>query len=685
MCERPVASTGTSGPSLHETGAKDVAKEVADTSKHRDSRDATSELDTLEALERTVFDLRSAQRMARLASWQWDPATDRVVWSKELYEMFGLDPEGPPPDFAEQTALYGADSLRELSAAVEVATNTGASYDLEIEFFRADSTRGWMRSWGEAVHDDDGNVVEVRGYAQEITEHVEARRLLERSEHALRATQRMAGLGSWEWEIATDRVVWSDELFELFGFDPAHSPPGFADHARLFGAETWERLADAVDETMRMGVPYLMEGDIVRADGGRRSVQIRGEAVRDEGDSLVGLRGFVLDITELKLLQSEVSRTARLEMIGRLAGGIAHDFNNVLSVILGRAELAMSAVHPDSEVMNDLAEISAAAERSAQLTTQLLTFARQQAVEPVVLDLNQQIAGALSLLERLIGDTVTITWEPASDLWSVCSDPSQVDQVVNNLGMNARDAIGSRPGGRIAISTSNVVIDRSYVKQHPDARPGEFVRITVRDNGAGIDTRQLDQIFEPFFTTKGFAVNHGLGLATVMGAIRQNEGFIIVASGEGQGSRFEVHLPRHSGAPEVRPTDEPSSREPSRATVLVVDDNPDVLATVAETLARTGYTVLRATDATAALRIVESPPGHIELLITDVSMPNMNGFELAAEVAEHDRTIRSLFISGYHAEDTAPLDTLDRARYLQKPFTHDDLLAAVHAALMETN
>lgn len=661
-----------------------MAKEVADTSNHRDAGDASSELETREALERTVLDLRSAQRMARLSSWKWDPATDRVVWSKELLEMFGLDPEGPPPDLAQRAAMYGADSLRELRAAVEVATRTGAPYDLEIEFFRSDSSRGWMRSWGEAVQDDDG-VVEVRGYAQEITEQVEARRRLERSEQTLRATQRMAGLGSWEWEIASDRVVWSDELFELFGLDAAHPPPGFAEQARLYGPETWERLTDAVEATSRTGVPYFMEGDILRADGGRRLVQVRGEVVRDPGDSIVGLRGFVLDITEFKLLQMEMSRTARLEAIGRLAGGIAHDFNNVLSIILGRAELAMSAVEPDSEVMTDLTEISAAAQRSAQLTTQLLTFARQQAVEPVVLDLNQQIAGALSLLERLIGDTVTIAWEPAIDLWSVRSDPSQVDQIVTNLGMNARDAIGSRPSGRVVVSTSNVVIDRAYTEQHPDARPGEFVRITVSDNGSGIDNEQIDQIFEPFFSTKDFAVNHGLGLATVIGAIRQNEGFITVNSQKGQGSRFEVHLPRHSGPPDVDPIDRPTTREPGRGTVLVVDDDPDVLAIVAETLSRTGYTVLRATDPYAAIRIVESPPGHIDLLITDVSMPNMNGFELATEIAKHDPTIRRLFISGYHAEQTPHLDTPDRYHYLQKPFTHDGLLTAVETVLTESN
>ena len=299
-----------------------MAKKVADTSNHRDARDASSELETREALERTVFDLRSAQRMARLASWQWDPVTDRVVWSQDLFEMFGFDPEGTPPNFAEQTALYGADSLQELRAAIEMARTTGAPYDLEIEFFRSDSSRGWMRSWGEAVHDADGVTVQVRGYSQEITEHVEARRRLERSEHTLRETQRMARLGSWEWEIAADRVVWSDGLFELFGLDPAQPPPGFADQPRLYEAESWERLAAAVEATTQTGVPYLMEGEIVRADGGRRWVQIRGEAVRDEGDLVVGLRGFVLDITERKEAERALAASESLFRTAMLASPI---------------------------------------------------------------------------------------------------------------------------------------------------------------------------------------------------------------------------------------------------------------------------------------------------------------------------------------------------------------------------
>lgn len=324
-----------------------VAEDVSGTGNRQHARGTSSELETRSALEQMVFDLRSAQRMARLSSWQWDPAADRVVWSKELFEMFGLDPETPPPSFAEQAALYSPDSLRDLTAAVEAATSDGVPYDLEIEFIRVDQTRGWMRSWGEAVY-DDGVVVEIRGYSQEITEQVEARRLLERSEHTLRETQRMAQLGSWEWEIADDKVTWSDGLFDLFGLDPTQPPPSFADQAKLYDTASWEQLGEAVEATTQTGIPYVIEGEIVRANGDRRWVQIRGEVVRGEADAIVGLRGFILDITQRKEVERALAASESLFRTAMLASPIGMALteldgsfrvvNHALCELLGRDE-----------------------------------------------------------------------------------------------------------------------------------------------------------------------------------------------------------------------------------------------------------------------------------------------------------------------------------------------------------
>ena len=536
------------------------------------------------------------------------------------------------------------------------------------------------------LHDADGSMIGVALVFSDVTDDHLVRAQLERTSAALERTSRIAHISGWEIGVRTVGY-WLPQMFEILELEPPDRPPVADVIAMCADEASRTRLSEALEMATSSGTPWDLELPMITGRGRRIWVRSQGTPEYD-GDVVDRVCGTLQDITGFKLLQLELSRTTRLDAIGRLAGGIAHDFNNVLSVILGRVELAMASVDPDSDVMTDLAEISAAAQRSAELTSQLLTFARQQAVEPVVLDLNQRIDGVLTLVQRLIGDTVTITWEPATDLWSVRSDPSQVDQILTNLGVNARDAIGSRPNGKVVISTSNVAIDRSYTEQHPDARPGEYVRITVTDNGSGIDDEQLDQIFDPFFTTKGFGVNSGLGLATVMGAVRQNDGFVTVTSQVGQGSRFEVHLPRHSVAAGVSPVTEPTLREPGHGTVLVVDDDPSVLAVLVEALSRSGYTVIRATDASAAIRIVESPPGPIDLMITDVSMPGMNGFDLATEVAKINPTIRRLFISGYHDDLKRRLDTLEDHHYhhyLHKPFTLDGLLAAVQAALTETD
>lgn len=275
-------------------------------------RDIHSEVVAREQLDRSLSDLRAAQEVARLASWTWSPVTDRTLWSTELFEMFGLDPAGSPPDFAEQANLYGAQSFAELSAAVAEAVRTGIAYDLEVEFVRSDSSRGWMRSWGAPVLDDRGLVVELRGYAQEITEHVAARRALERSDELLQATQRMARLGSWEWDITTDQVVWSDEMFELFGLDPAQPPPAFVDQVHLYAPESWDRVVAAAGETARTGVGYeAMELEFVRADSSWGWVEVSGSAIRDDQGVIVALRGYVLDITEQVQARQELERTAQ--------------------------------------------------------------------------------------------------------------------------------------------------------------------------------------------------------------------------------------------------------------------------------------------------------------------------------------------------------------------------------------
>ncbi len=274
--------------------------------------DTTEQIQSRQSLERSEETLRATQRLARLGSLTWDRATDRVTWSDELFELFGLEVGGSPPDFAEQEKLYGAKSWEKLRAAVAEATSSGTPYELELEFVRADSSRGWLRVRGEAVLDDDGVVVGVQGYTQDITEQQTALNELERRDQTLSATQRMAHLGSWTWDLATDHTVWSDELFELFGVNPALGAPDFAQQVELFGAESWSQLEAAVAETSTNGVPYDLELEYVRKDGDRGWFRVRGEAVRDAAGVIVGLLGYVLDITEYKQVERALAASELL-------------------------------------------------------------------------------------------------------------------------------------------------------------------------------------------------------------------------------------------------------------------------------------------------------------------------------------------------------------------------------------
>jgi PAS domain S-box-containing protein len=396
------------------------------------------------------------------------------------------------------------------------------------------------------------------------------------------------------------------------------------------------------------------------------------------------LRIVVSDVTAQKdaereraRLESELQHARRLESVGHLAGGVAHDFNNMLGVILGYAEFGLrqtEAVHPLSEV---LLGIQHAAARSAELTRQLLAFARKQAVTPAVLDLNDTLRGSLRLLKRLIGENIDIALRPGADLWPVKIDPSQMDQILANLCVNARDAIAGV--GRVDIETANCVLDAA----HPDAPPGEYVRLVVRDSGCGMNRDALAHVFDPFFTTKGVGQGTGLGLATVYGAVRQGGGFITVESEPGRGATFTIHLPRHDGAvPPVRAATLPSPAPRGRETLLVVEDEPALLHIITRHLESRAYGVLAAHGPADALRLARDHAGAIDLLLTDVIMPEMNGQSLARALLSSRPQLRCLFMSGYTADVIAQNGVLDEGLcFVEKPFSMDDLAREICDAL----
>jgi PAS domain S-box-containing protein len=404
-------------------------------------------------------------------------------------------------------------------------------------------------------------------------------------------------------------------------------------------------------------------------------------AVRDASGNVVEIVDIIRDITEAKRLENQLQQAQKMEAVGQLAGGIAHDFNNLLTIVTGRSELLLHRLRADDPIRPDLALIKSTGERAAALTSQLLAFSRRQVLQPRVLRLNSVVEDVAPMLRRLIGEHINLVTTLAPDLALVKADAAQLDQVIVNLAVNGRDAMHG--GGRLTLETSNVVVDDSFLARHPGLRPGSYVALTVTDTGSGMDTAVQARIFEPFFTTKEPGKGTGLGLAMVYGIVKQHEGYIAVASEPGRGSRFQILLPEvdEAMAASAEAATPPSDR--ASATVLLVEDEEGVRAVATEMLAAAGYRVLEAATPGEALRVFRSMRPQIDLLLTDVVMPEMSGRELANRLLLMKPELKVLFMSGYTDDAIAHHGVLVAATNLMaKPFSGPALRTAVAQALL---
>lgn len=384
---------------------------------------------------------------------------------------------------------------------------------------------------------------------------------------------------------------------------------------------------------------------------------------------------------ESRKIEEQLVQAQKMESVGRLAGGVAHDFNNMLQTILGYTDMALDDTGPESPLYHSLIEIRKAARRSGDLTSQLLAFARKQTVSPKVVDLNEAISEILKMLQRMIGEDIHLVWAPGRDLWKVKIDPSQFDQLLTNLMVNARDAIEGV--GKITIETDCVVLDKEYCAGNLGFLPGEYVLVSVSDNGCGMDKETLSHVFEPFFTTKAMGQGTGLGLATVYGVVKQNNGFINAYSEPGHGTTFNVYLPRHAAETEERkPCVEARKLPEGWETILIVEDEEAILKLNRTILERLGYKVLSAGAPSEAIRVAEEYSGKIDLLITDVVMPEMNGRDLSAHLTARRPDMQCLFTSGYTANVIAHHGVLDEGvHFIQKPFSVMDLAHKIRELL----
>ena len=468
-------------------------------------------------------------------------------------------------------------------------------------------------------------------------------------------------------------------LLALLGYESVRELAGR--HLRELYADTqqWFALADY----LRSPEPFNgLIAEWKRKDGSSTVVRVSGRSVGADRDEKV-FELFAEDVTERRALEQQLRQSQKMEAVGRLAGGIAHDFNNLLMVISGYSEFLLDRLGPEPALRGPAQEIASAAERASSLTRQLLAFSRKQMLAPKVLDLNTVVTENVKMLTRMIGEDVELVMVPAADLGAVRADAGQVEQVIMNLAVNARDAMPT--GGKLTLETANVSLDEDYARFHAPLQPGNYVMLAISDTGAGMDAETQSHIFEPFFTTKG-PKGTGLGLSTGYGIVKQSGGYIWVYSEPGKGTTFKIYLPRipekTESAVQMAAAAEAATPEPGTETILLVEDEANLRYLARQFLEKQGYKVIEAADGAVAMQIAVALEGTIHLLLTDVIMPGMNGRELAQRICEIRPNVKVLYMSGYTENVIGHNGMLDAGvRLLQKPFNLRDLKDKVREVL----
>lgn len=559
-------------------------------------------------------------------------------------------------------------------ARLDKVVHTNGTFDLgEVAYLRPDGTQRIARLISVPIGDRTSF-----GIAQDITEKKRAEEELEESRERLQTIL----------EANPDPVVVYDPEGRTTYINPAFSLLFGWSAEELLGAripfvpeDQQAATLAAIEQLRHKGDTASLETTRLTKDGRAVEVLVSAAVIADGHGRPTGIVVNLTDLSNIRKMESRLLQAQKMESVGRLAGGVAHDFNNMLGVILGNSEIALELVGRDEALRARLEEIQRAAQRSADVTRQLLAFARKQTIAPQVLDLNATVRNMLKMLRRLIGEDIELDWLPAPKRLPVRIDPSQVDQILANLCVNARDAIDGV--GRLTIETGEATFDQAFCAAHPGYTPGDFILLSVSDNGSGMDRRTLDNLFEPFFTTKAIDRGTGLGLATVYGIVKQNDGFISVYSELDKGSTFKIYFPVHdervAGPPEAKDQlPEPGGEE----TILLVEDEPAILDIASTMLRRLGYRVLIAGTPKKALKVARGSAAGIDLLVTDVIMPGMNGRELATRLKADLPGLAVLFMSGYTADVIVHHGVLEEnVVFIQKPFSMNSLAHKVREAL----
>lgn len=642
------------------------------------AHDITEHKRVQDALKRSEERFRSLVETTSDWIWEVDEQGRYTYVSPRVQEILGYRPEelvGRTP--FEFMPAGEAQRMRELFARCSALKLPFAVIE-NVKLHRNGSAVA-LETSAVPFSDKCGGLLGYRGIDRDITIHRQEEAALRESEARLKRAQRIARLGNWELDLRTGTLTWSDQVFRIFGVPEGSFTPTRAAFLELVHPEDREKVEAAVRDALLAHAPYRVDHRIVRPTGEPRYVREYAEVVL-EGDDPVRMLGAVQDVTESRNIEEQLRQAQKMEAVGRLAGGVAHDFNNLLTVIQGYTDVVFNGLERESPLRSAIGEIRTAGIRAAALTRQLLAFSRRAAPAWQHLNVNETIAEIEKMLRRLIGEDIEVRTRLDPALGFTRADPNQIEQVIMNLAVNARDAMPK--GGTLTIETRNVELDATYSAQHADVQPGPYIVLSVSDTGMGMSHEVMDHLFEPFFTTKPEGKGTGLGLSIVYGIVRQSHGHVRPYSEPGHGTTIYVYLPRIGEVADAQPVPA-ESRQPSGGceTILVVEDDDQLRKMACLTLGAQGYRVLEAATGAEALQVAAHASG-IALVLTDIIMPGMSGAELARQLRAENPRIKLLFMSGYSDEAvTQHCPTIVDTGFVQKPFTPQTLGARIREFL----
>ncbi len=632
------------------------------------------------ALTQSEERLRLAQEISDVSTWDLDLATGRLTVSGPLRTRISGSADRDATEESWRDFIHPEDRERVL-ATFGQARAQGGDFDHEYRYRSPDGEEGWLLSRGRVFLEEARAV----GVGVDITERHAMEEQLGQNEERFRIAEVAAKVGSWDMDFTTGELAWSESMRQQVGVSPEFEPTyeAFLDWIH---PEDRARVDESVAASLAGGTDFEIECRFRRPDGAEGWIESRGRAFVDQEGKPIRSVGVAVDVTERHLseehkkkLEQQLRQAHKLEAVGRLAGGIAHDFNNILLAIRGNGELALDALKDGEDAIEEVEEMVAAAERAASLTTQLLAYSRRQVLQAEVLDLNDVVRDMDKLLRRMIGEDVELHAVLGDEAVQISADRSQIEQVIANLAVNARDAMPK--GGVLTLEVATSRIDSEHVVDLP---PGGYAKLTVNDTGLGMDPETAAKVFEPFFTTKEEGT--GFGLSTVHGIVLQTGGVIWVYSEVGHGTTFKIYLPLAEQAQPLEsrlPDDAPVMARSAAETILLVEDDLHVQRIVRNILSRSGFCVLAADGGEEALRLIRDPDsGTIHLLLSDLVMPGRSGRELAVEVQVLRPDISILYMSGYTDDAVIRRGVLEEGMaFIQKPFGADDLVRRVREVL----